>query len=98
MLTHVGRRSGRRYRTPLFVFPSRDGGYVFGLAYRGDLDWVRNVRAAGNAELRTRRQTVQLAHPRLTRLDTHPDAPWFHRCIFAAIGVHDFLEMSIDQR
>ena len=44
---HVGRRSGRRYRTPVVAQPIR-GGFVIPLPYGTDTDWCRNVRAAGH--------------------------------------------------
>ncbi len=37
VLTHVGRTSGARYRTPLDAHPV-DGGYVFSLVYGQDIE------------------------------------------------------------
>src|SRR3954466_9758855 len=62
IVTHVGRRSGRTYRTPVNVF-REDGRYVFALTYGADSDWVRNVVAAGGCEIETRRQRVALVDP-----------------------------------
>ena len=53
----VGRRTGRTRRTPLNVF-RRDGDYVFALVYGADVDWVRNVLAAGTAQLEQRGRIV----------------------------------------
>jgi deazaflavin-dependent oxidoreductase (nitroreductase family) len=64
ILTHRGRRSGRTYRTPLNVFRRGDL-YVFFLTYGSDVDWVKNVLAAGRATLRTRGSDVELAEPEL---------------------------------
>jgi hypothetical protein len=44
-LHHVGRRSGRRYVTPLSAYRLGDG-FVLGVAYP-DVGWCRNVLAAG---------------------------------------------------
>jgi deazaflavin-dependent oxidoreductase (nitroreductase family) len=63
VVTHVGRRSGRTYRTPVNMF-RRGPDYVFVLTYGPEVDWVRNVDAAGGAEVRTRRRTVRLTDPR----------------------------------
>lgn len=52
-LTHVGRRSGRTYRTVLEVVqydPSTGEATVLSGFGRGS-DWLRNVRAAGGAEV-----------------------------------------------
>jgi deazaflavin-dependent oxidoreductase (nitroreductase family) len=64
VVVHRGRRSGRRYLTPVNVFASEDG-YVFALTYGPDTDWVKNVLAADRCELRTRGRTIQLVSPRL---------------------------------
>lgn len=39
-LEHVGRKSGKRYRTPLLVFKSRDG-YVILVGYGPETDWLK---------------------------------------------------------
>lgn len=43
---HVGRRSGRPYRTPVMAFRTARG-VVIALTYGPDVDWLRNVTAAG---------------------------------------------------
>ena len=63
VITHMGRRSGRTYRTPVNVFRRNDE-YVVALTYGADAEWVRNVQSAGTCELRTRGHTVQLVEPR----------------------------------
>ena len=45
LVCHVGRRSGRRYDTPVLV-GTMDGAFVVPLPYGADVDWHRNVRAA----------------------------------------------------
>jgi deazaflavin-dependent oxidoreductase (nitroreductase family) len=61
---HVGRRSGRRYRTPVLPFPLPDG-YLVSLPYGPNRDWVRNVLAAGGCTLRRNGRQVELANPRM---------------------------------
>jgi hypothetical protein len=53
VIVHRGRRTGRRYRTPVNVFPAGDQ-YVIALTYGPDTDWVKNVLAAGGCTLLTR--------------------------------------------
>lgn len=49
-IEHAGRRSGKRYFTP--VAPHRvPGGFAVPLPYGPDRDWVRNLEAAGHAVL-----------------------------------------------
>ena len=64
IITHAGRRSGRRYRTPVNVFRVADG-YVAALTYGVESDWVKNVIAAGGCELERRGQRRQLGSPRI---------------------------------
>ncbi|WP_054813105.1 nitroreductase family deazaflavin-dependent oxidoreductase [Nocardia arizonensis] len=80
-IVHRGRRSGRVYRTPVWVFP-RDGGYRIALTYGRDVDWVRNVLAAERFELRWRGATLVLADP---VIEEDPAAAW------APIGIRQVL-------
>ncbi|APD84071.1 nitroreductase family deazaflavin-dependent oxidoreductase [Mycobacterium intracellulare] len=63
-LEHVGRKSGRRYRTPLLVFPTPDGFLVL-IGYGLHSDWVKNVLAGGQAVLHRRGRSIALVNPRL---------------------------------
>lgn len=46
LVRHVGRRSGRSYETPLILARVPDG-FVAELTYGENVDWYRNVMAAG---------------------------------------------------
>lgn len=57
VVRHTGRRTGRERRTPVFAFAYRDGAQVrivLALTYGPDVDWVRNVEAAGSFVLERR--------------------------------------------
>jgi deazaflavin-dependent oxidoreductase (nitroreductase family) len=62
IVTHTGRRSGRTYRTPINVFRRGDT-YLFFLTYGSDVQWVKNILAAGSCSLETRGQVVELVEP-----------------------------------
>jgi deazaflavin-dependent oxidoreductase (nitroreductase family) len=64
ILRHVGRKSGRAYRTPVNVFRRGDH-YLFALTYGSDVDWVKNIVAAAGGEMRTRGRDVRLVEPEL---------------------------------
>jgi deazaflavin-dependent oxidoreductase (nitroreductase family) len=64
LVTHCGRRSGRRYRTPVLAMPT-GGGVVVALFYGADRDWVRNVLAAGGCVIERGGRRVELTDPRL---------------------------------
>ncbi|MGI9642566.1 MAG: nitroreductase/quinone reductase family protein, partial [Acidimicrobiia bacterium] len=51
VLTHVGRKSGNTYQTPLDAH-AVDGGHIFIANYGPDSDWVQNILASGTASLR----------------------------------------------
>lgn len=68
VLRHVGRSSGRTHRTPLGVH-RWDGGYMIVLVYGPKADWAQNVMAAGSATLEIDGDEVELANPRVVRLD-----------------------------
>lgn len=62
VIHHVGRSSGREYRTPLEAV-AVDDGFVFTLVYGSRCDWVRNVTAAGRARLEVDGAVVDLVDP-----------------------------------
>lgn len=68
ILGHVGRRSGKPYRTPLTVFSTSEGqhnGVAVLLAYGPDRDWLKNVMAAGGGRMRRHGTTMNLRDPRV---------------------------------
>jgi deazaflavin-dependent oxidoreductase (nitroreductase family) len=66
VVVHVGRRSGRSYRTPVNLFRRGDG-YVIALTYGADSQWVRNVLAAGAVDVETRGRRLHLVDPEVVR-------------------------------
>jgi deazaflavin-dependent oxidoreductase (nitroreductase family) len=93
-MVHRGRRSGRRYRTPVIPLPLRDG-YLVSLPYGPERDWVRNVLADGGATLLRGGRRVELTGPRL--LDAAGAAPLLPAALRPALrlvpGIH-FLRLS----
>src|SRR5205814_5743032 len=90
---HHGRRSGRRYKTPVNVF-STGIAYVVALTYGRDTDWLKNVLAAGGCELRTRGQTIQLGSPRLFHDESRSTIRPVERQVLRILGVADFLALT----
>ena len=64
VLNHIGRTSGRLYRTPLDAYEV-DGTFVFILVYGSRSDWVRNILQSGSATLEADGELIELAAPRL---------------------------------
>jgi deazaflavin-dependent oxidoreductase (nitroreductase family) len=92
ILTYVGRRSGRTYHTPMNVF-RRDGEYVFALTYGSDVQWVKNVQAAGWCEIRSMGRTIRLVEPRLFTDPTRHLMPLPVRLMLRLLRVTEFLRM-----
>ena len=90
---HRGRRSGRALRTPLNAF-ARPGGYVIALTYGPNVDWVKNIMAAGGGELETRGQRVRVTNPRLLVDPQRTLVPLPVRIALGGIGVTHFLELT----
>lgn len=65
ILEHVGRRSGRTYRTPLTVFSTDDGVAIL-LTYGPDRDWLKNLTAAGHATMHRHGRAVEVRDPQVT--------------------------------
>jgi len=61
---HVGRKSGRTYRTPVVAFASAKG-FVIPMTYGRDVDWGRNLRAAGGGELVQMGRRFRIRNPRI---------------------------------
>jgi deazaflavin-dependent oxidoreductase (nitroreductase family) len=59
-----GRVSGRVRETPVGVIPE-DGGFLIALPYGSRAQWLRNVLAAGTAELMTEGRTHRVDRPQI---------------------------------
>ena len=94
IVSHVGRESGRLYRTPVNVFRVPDG-FVIALTYGRDSEWVRNVLAAGGCYLETRRVLYELSAPNVVNDPTRQRFPFLVRIILRVIGATDFMHLSI---
>lgn len=66
VLIHVGRSSGKTYRTPLDAHPLADG-YLLIPMYGPRTDWVKNALAAGAARLLLSGKEIDLDSPRIVK-------------------------------
>ncbi len=91
VITHVGRRSGRIYRTPVAAVEVAQGVLV-PLAFGLETDWSRNVLAAGGCTMRMRGREFALGHPELIGPDRAlPMVDAFHAAIWRTVGARHFL-------
>jgi len=59
---HVGRRSGTAYTTPVVAALTSDG-FVIPLPYGQDVDWCRNVLAAGHCTIECHGERYEVSEP-----------------------------------
>jgi len=89
ILEHVGRKSGKPYRTPLSVFNADvDGkpGVAIMLVYGPDRDWLKNLNAAGGGQLRRHGKTFSVSGPRtLTKEQAAPHIRGAARRVFGRL-------------
>jgi deazaflavin-dependent oxidoreductase (nitroreductase family) len=93
MITHTGRKSGRTYHTPIMVFRSRDR-WIVALTYGPDVQWLKNVIAAGEGQLLTRRKTYRLVSPQLYVDKNRRDVPIFVALMLRLLGTADFVAFA----
>jgi deazaflavin-dependent oxidoreductase (nitroreductase family) len=96
LLRYRGRKTGREYVTPMNVFRKGDE-YVFALTYGSDVQWVRNILAAGECGLRTMGRELRLVEPRLYTDPARRDMPFPVRQFLGLLRVSEFLRMRIDR-
>jgi len=97
VITYRGRKSGKTYHTPLNVFRRGDA-YLFALTYGSDVQWVKNVLAAGGCELRRIGQRIQLSEPAIF---VDPEArlmPQPIRVFLRLMRVSEFMRMRAPER
>jgi deazaflavin-dependent oxidoreductase (nitroreductase family) len=94
LLIHRGRKSGRRYETPIMVF--RHGReYLIALTYGGDhTDWVKNVVAAGGCELRLAGRAHAMTAPRVYADESRAGIRPVERQVLRLLGTTDFLSLT----
>ena len=92
IISHRGRKSGVIHRTPMNVF--RDGDdYLFALTYGSDVQWVKNVMAAREADLRIGDKTIHLTDPELFVDPKRRLMPLPVRFMLGVMRVSEFLRM-----
>jgi deazaflavin-dependent oxidoreductase (nitroreductase family) len=85
IIEHVGRKSGKQYRTPVNVFPSEDGLAIL-LTYGPGRDWQKNLEAAGGGQIRHYAKTRSYTDPRMmTKAEAAPSVKGLWRPLFSIL-------------
>jgi deazaflavin-dependent oxidoreductase (nitroreductase family) len=93
ILIHIGRKSGRLYRTPVNVFRAPEG-FLIALTYGRESEWVKNVVAAGACQLVTCGVQYQLSAPTIVHDPSRRRFPLIVRSVLGLIGANDFMQLS----
>ena len=86
IIRHVGRRSGKPYETVIWVWQMREG-FVIALTYGPEVDWYRNMQAAGGGTVFWHRRLYVVGKPELIDIETALQAfPALFRLLFRTFG------------
>lgn len=84
---HVGRKSGRRYRSPVVAFRTAKG-FVIPMTYGRDVDWARNLVKARGGEVEQMGRRFSLHNPRI--VDGKVAYPHLPAIVRPALQMADF--------
>lgn len=78
IIKHRGRKSGKPYETVVTTY--RKGNLLAIALGHGKADWVKNVLAAGQADIRLFRQEIHITNPRIIPVGAADSSlPWMIR-------------------
>ena len=93
IIRHVGRRSGKPYETVIWVWRLGES-FVIALTYGPEVDWYRNMQAAGGGTVVWHKRVYVVGKPEPLDARTAMQAfPAFFRPIFRRAGMQDFVWM-----
>ncbi|HET9981414.1 MAG TPA: nitroreductase family deazaflavin-dependent oxidoreductase [Ktedonobacterales bacterium] len=94
LLRHVGRRSGKQYENPIWVWRMKDG-FMIVLTYGRNTDWLRNLQAADQGSLRWHRREYTFKRPEIIDAKTaEPALPSFIRFVLRLRGQHEYVKLA----
>ena len=94
IVEHIGRRSGKTYRTPVSVFRTHDGVAVL-LPYGAETDWLKNLQSANGGQVKLSGRTFRVTNPRIVSTAEAVESvkpPW--RQIMKATGIESSLLLT----
>lgn len=93
VVEHVGRRSGRRHAAPIAARRTA-GGFVISLAFGAQVDWYRNLVAAGGGTILWRGRAYRIGAP--MRIDASEALGAFlpiQRLLLRSAGIDGFVRV-----
>lgn len=95
VIRHTGRESGRRYATPVVADRVADG-FILPLPYGTGVDWLRNVRAAGEAKVTVGGETFDVSEPEIIDAATAlPQLSPRRGRAYQRFGIDDFVKVRL---
>jgi deazaflavin-dependent oxidoreductase (nitroreductase family) len=97
VVEHRGRKTGRAYAAPIAA-RRIDGGFVISLAFGAQVDWYRNLLAAGGGSIRWRGRSYRVGVPHT--LDVESARSAFHpvqRALLRLAAVDGYIRVD-DER
>ena len=86
IIYHTGRKSGKPYETVIWVWKMREG-FVIALTLGQEVDWYRNMKAAGGGAVYWHKRLYQVGKPELVDTEKGLTAfPAFFRLLFRTFG------------
>jgi deazaflavin-dependent oxidoreductase (nitroreductase family) len=93
-IRHTGRKSGKQYSTPIGAERVQDG-FIIPLAYGTQVDWLRNVIAAGRATILAKGETYDITGPEVIDAATAlPSLSPRQRKAFERLGIAQYLRVK----
>jgi deazaflavin-dependent oxidoreductase (nitroreductase family) len=98
VIHHVGRKSGRKYRSPVIAFRSNRG-FVVPMTYGRDVDWGRNIMKARGCELVRSGHRYKLGNPRIVNGDkAYTHLPVGVRSALRAANLPGFVLLDLTEK
>ena len=92
---HHGRKTGRRYATPLGVRPAAGGGFVIPLTFSDASHWYQNIQAAGGCVITYQGTDHTVAGPTIVgRASAGPAYPRYERLALRLIRINEFVSLT----
>jgi deazaflavin-dependent oxidoreductase (nitroreductase family) len=94
IVEHRGRRSGRRYATPVAVLPAIDG-LIIPLPFGERTQWYRNVLAQGECTMRWAGSDHRFVEPEVIGLaEAQLGLNRFQRAMIRQVGIASYLRLK----
>lgn len=97
LVQHVGRRSGKPYETPIIASQVADG-FIVELTYGPNVDWYKNVVAAGGCTLVWHGRPYKIKQIETVDTGTGLAAfPWLPRSVLRLLRRTHFEKMKVQE-